>query len=51
MWQDIRSDGSAGEMTKLREEQVSADIDPNAGDWDGTIPGKALKGDPNRRRA
>ena len=25
---------------------MSADIDPNAGDWDGTIP-EAPKGDPN----
>ena len=31
---------------KAQEEQVSADIDPNAGDWDGTIP-EAPKGDPN----
>ncbi|WP_256157814.1 hypothetical protein [Blautia marasmi] len=35
-----------GDNDKAQEEQVSADIDPNAGDWDGTIP-EAPKGDPN----
>lgn len=38
--------GWFGDSRQEQETQAKADIDPNAGDWDGTIP-EAPKGDPD----